>query len=84
MSLPLLLDKLDIDVIGQSISIVECGSKEGIELFINVLNRFNKKEKLLDYIVMHDKDVPWKYKDDPKKEEKEKRLEQENNKIEEL
>lgn len=84
MSFPLLLDKLKIDVVEQGISIVECGSKGGIRLFINVLSKFNKKEKLLDYIVMHDKDVPWKYKDDPKKEEKEKQAEQENEKIRKL
>ncbi len=81
MSLPLLLEKFKIDVIGQSISIVECGSKGEIKLFINVLSKFNEKEKLLDYIVIHDKDIPWKNKDDPKKKEKEKQAEWENNEI---
>jgi len=84
MNLPLILEKLGIDVIKQSISIVECGSKGGIQLFINVLSKFNEKEKLLNYIVLHDKDIPWRDENDPEKIKKEKQAEEENKKIEEL
>jgi len=84
ISLPLLLDKLGVDVIERSISIIECGGKKGIELFINVLNKFNERQKLLDYVVMYDKDIPWKNENDPQKSEKEKQAKRENNEIEEL
>jgi len=81
MSLPLILEKLGIDVIKQSISIVECGSKGGIQLFINVLSKFNEKEKLLNYIVLHDKDIPCRDENDSEKIKKEKQAEEENKKI---
>lgn len=83
MNLPLILNKLGINVIERSISIVECGSKGGIKLFAEVLNKFNEKEKLLGYIIMHDKDIPWRDGSDPEKEKKEKQAEKENEEIKE-
>ena len=58
VSAPILLNKLGRDIVSNGISIVECGGKGGIKLFMLVLNAFNNTEKVLDYIVLHDKDIP--------------------------
>ncbi len=72
-SLPVIFDKLGINLIKKRVSIVECGSKNSIPLFQKVLNKFNEKEKRFDYYVFHDLDIPpKKYKDEPHKDELEK------------
>lgn len=79
-SLPVIFDKLGINQIDKRISVVECGSKNGIPLFQKVLNIFNEKEKKFDYYVMHDLDIPAKKYDD---EDHKNRLEKEAKKINE-
>lgn len=81
MSLPIILDKIGINPIDNHISIIECGGKNNIGLFIEVISCFNKKEKLLDCAVMHDKDIPWRIEKEPEKTEKEKQAKEENEKI---
>lgn len=78
MSLPILLDKAGINPINNNISIIECGSKSAINFFFKVLNAFNTSEKLLDFVVMHDADIPWKDQNDPDKTSKEQQAQQEN------
>jgi len=55
-ALPVIFDKLGINLIDNRISIVECGSKNSIPLFQKVLNKFNEKEKKFDYYVFYDND----------------------------
>lgn len=81
MALPMLLNKIGINPIQNNVSIIECGSKGGIKFFIEVISCFNKSEKLLDCIAMHDKDIPWKDASDPNKATKESRAQTENDAI---
>lgn len=84
-SLPVILDKLDINPIDKRISVVECGSKNGIPLFQKVLNKFNKKENKFDYYVMYDLDIPpKKYKDENHKKELEEEARKINKDIDDL
>lgn len=55
-SLPIILDKLSINVTARGISMIECGSRAGIKLFLEVVNKFNQSMKIIDFLVMHDKD----------------------------
>lgn len=55
-SLPVIFDKLGINLIDKRISVVECGSKNSIPLFQQVLNKFNEKEKKFKYFVFYDND----------------------------
>jgi len=80
-SLPIILDKLGINPINKGISIIECGCKDGIKLFLQIANKFNQSERVINYLVIHDKDIPWKDQSDEKKEEKEKQTEEENEEI---
>lgn len=73
-SLPVLLNKIGINVLEKRISIVECGSKNGIPLFLKVLNKFNEKLEWFDYFVTHDLDIPAK---NPKDEAHKTQLEEE-------
>ena len=57
-SLPIILNKLNVNPIDKRVTIVECGSKSGIPLFQKVLNKFNEKESKFDYYVMYDLDIP--------------------------
>lgn len=69
-SLPILFEKLGLNIIEQRISIVECGSKNGIPLFQKVLNKFNESEHKFDYCVFYDLDIPArKFKDASHKQE---------------
>jgi len=55
-SLPLIFDKLGINLIDKKISIIECGSKSSIPLFLKILNKFNEKAKKFKYYVFYDND----------------------------
>lgn len=79
-SIPIILNKIGIDPIKESISIVECGSKGGIELFAQVLNKFNESggRKIINYLVIHDKDIPWKDQGDPNRVKKERQAQKQN------
>lgn len=77
-SIPVIFDKMDLDFIEKRITIVECGSKNGIPLFQKILNKFNETEQIFDYIVFHDLDIPpKKYKNNKEKKD----LETQSNKI---
>lgn len=84
MSLPIILNKIGLNPIENNISIIECGSKSTIKFFLNVISCFNKKSKLLDCVVLHDKDLPHKDVSDPDKAKKEARAEEENAEIKDL
>lgn len=77
-SLPIILNKIGIDSTAKSISIIECGSKGGIKLFVEMVNKFNQNHKAIDYLVVYDKDIPWYDEEDPDKETKEKQAEEDN------
>jgi len=84
-SLPIIFDKLGINLIDKRISMVECGSKSIIPLFQKVLNKFNEKEGKFDYYVFYDLDIPpKKYKDEKHKQELIKEAEQINKTIDDL
>jgi len=83
-SLPVILDKIGKNSIQNSISIIECGSKGGIKLFLEIVNKFNESTKIIDYLVMHDKDIPWKDQNDPDRAAKEKQAVAENQGLESL
>ncbi len=83
-SLPVVFDKIGFNPIEKGISIVECGCKGGIKLFLEVANKFNRTEKVINYVVFYDKDVPWKDDVDPKKAEKETQAETENSELKTL
>jgi putative ATP-dependent endonuclease of the OLD family len=55
-SLPIIFEKLGINLIDKRISVIECGSKNSIPLFQKVLNKFNEKEKKFNYYVFYDND----------------------------
>ena len=57
-SLPVIFDKLGLNLIDRRVSIIECGSKNNIPLFEKVLNKFNEKENRFNYYVFHDSDTP--------------------------
>jgi len=80
-SLPVIFDKIGFNPIEKGISIIECGSKGGIKLFLEVANKFNRTEKVINYIVFHDKDIPWKDNADPKIIEKEKQAGTDNSEL---
>jgi len=83
-SLPVILNKIGIDSTAKSISIVECGSKGGIKLFIEMVNKFNQNNKAIDCLVMYDKDIPWYNEEDPDKIIKEKQAEKDNKYLEKI
>jgi len=86
-SLPVIFDKLGINLTDKSISIVECGSKGSIPLFQKVLNKFNEKEKKFDYYIFYDSDIPpkdKKFKDEKEKKELENKARVVNENIENL
>lgn len=83
-SLPVILDKIGINSVQKSISIIECGCKGGIKLFLEVANKFNQNKKIIDYLVMHDKDIPWRDQNDTDKNAKERQAVQENQDIQTL
>ena len=84
VSMPILCEKSGLNTTLSCISFVECDSKEGLLLFIDVLSRFNHQERVLDFYVMHDMDVPWREEDDPDKAVKESYHKQKNQEIADL
>lgn len=84
LSLPILLDRIGLNPIQKAISIIECGSKSGIKLFIAVISAFNGAERILDCVVIHDKDVPWRNMADPDRVSKEREAQSENKEIDDL
>jgi len=52
VSLPAILNMININPVAGGISIIECGGRGGIKLFVNVVNAFN----MTNYLVMYDKD----------------------------
>ncbi len=84
MCLPIILNSIGLNPIENNISIVECAGKNNIVFFVKVLSCFNKESKLLDCVVMHDKDVPWKDAGDADKDAKERKAEAENKEINDL